>query len=111
MSKQDGPKPPSYRINLKLDRERDATLIDWVESQPRGERSEAIREMLRVGLGIAQAGSSPVSLDKIRQIVADELARVLTRVRLSPNEISDIEQRDIEDEFGEKLDKMLGQFR
>src|SRR5574341_525772 len=39
-------------LNARLDLELDADLISWLESQPSGRRSEAIRSMMRSGLRI-----------------------------------------------------------
>lgn len=100
-----------YRINLKLDAERDADLIAWIESQPRGTRSEAIRETLRVGLGMgSEKVGTQLDLGAVRSIVADEITKALTNV--APGSVSgtDQSQDDLEDEYGDKLDQMLGNF-
>lgn len=42
-----------YRINLKLDPRDDGDIIAWLASCPNGQRSTAVREAIRRGLGIA----------------------------------------------------------
>ena len=37
-------------ISIRLDDELDADLIEWLEAQPPGRRSEAIRDLMRGGL-------------------------------------------------------------
>lgn len=36
-----------YHLSVKLDIEHDADIIDWLEGQPRGQRSEIVRAALR----------------------------------------------------------------
>ena len=66
----------AYRFNLKLDRDRDADLVSWLESLPVGNRSHIVREMLRVGLR-QPTRWEPVDIEEMRRMVAEELARAL----------------------------------
>jgi len=111
MSGRRGAKPPDYRVNLRLDYELDGDLIAWMEAQPRGALSQAIREVLRRGLE-AEGQSEPGAPDyeSIRQIVADELASALAGLLWQAPPLADevAESSDIESQFGTKLDQMMG---
>jgi len=86
-----GRKPAGRRstkmISVRLDEELDADLIRWLEAQPPGRRSEAIRDLMRDGL-------------RQRESQAEMLLTVQQGVALDANEV--------EDAFGAKLDRMLG---
>ena len=41
-------------LNARLDLELDTDLIQWLDGQPRGKRSEAIRDLMRDGLRMRQ---------------------------------------------------------
>jgi hypothetical protein len=62
--------------------------------------------MLRAGLGFTQSGPN---LGAIRDVVADELARVFNGVQVAPSHDEHIsEQEQLEEQYGAKLDQMLG---
>ncbi len=99
----------AYRINLKIDQEQDADLIAWLESFPNGQRSAAVREAIRRGLGIAAPVESGLDLEAIRQVVADELSKSLAGLHLQPaSDQTDRPPQDIESAYGSRLDRMLG---
>ena len=96
----------SYRINLKLHPEQDADLIAWIESQERGQRSMALREALRYGVGLLQPQEVAIART-VREAVAEALEglRLMVAERatmLTPNEI--------EEQFGAQLDDLLERF-
>jgi hypothetical protein len=100
----------AYRINLKLDPSDDTDIIAWLESFPTGQRSAAVREAIRRGLGIAAPIEAGLDLDAIRQVVADELSKSLASLRLQTRtDQAPPTSRDIESEYGSKLDRMLGE--
>lgn len=110
MSGQRGAKRPDYRVNLRLDYELDGDLIAWMETQPRGTLSHAVREALRRGLAVeSQIEQQALDYEYIRQIVADELARSLAGLCLqTPSANDDTNASDTEDQYGARLDQMLG---
>jgi len=98
----------SYHISIKFDPDVDADLIAWLQTLPHGQRSQTIRDTLRQGL---EGQPSSLILDSIRQIMADELARVLAGLELrAPDSDYTLVQDDIERTYGTKLDRMLGGF-
>jgi hypothetical protein len=110
MSNRRTPKRPIYRVNLKLDYELDEDLIAWMEAQPRGALSQAIREALRRVLQVeSQAHQQAPDYEYIRLIVADELARVLAGLHLQTQQSeAGTTGSDTEVEYGARLDQMLG---
>jgi hypothetical protein len=102
-------KQPAYRVNLKLDPELDADLIAWLESLPRGGRSEAIRGGLRLAIGVTPTGGTAVDLEAIRRVVAEELAKVTIRGQATPVPDEPLETpEELEARYGSKLDRLLG---
>ena len=98
---------PKYRLTVKLDLEWDAAVIAWLESLPAGERSHAVREVLRE----AAQSDQPTNLEAIREVVASELARALDGRQFSLPHVETIyqaDEADIESEYGDRLDQMLG---
>lgn len=97
-----------YRLTVKLDLERDADLIGWLEGVVQGNRSALIREMLRNGLR-QPARWEPVDIEEMRRMVAEELARALAG-RSVASETTAPADADMEEKYGAKLDRMLGGF-
>ncbi len=100
----------TYRINLRLDAERDADIIDWLDGQPPGGRSEAIRTMLRQALGGYQETPTFIDPEDFRYVIADELDKALSNLRvqsLAPASPT-ASNNDAEAKYGDKLDTMLG---
>jgi hypothetical protein len=97
-------------VNLRLDHELDGDLITWMEAQPRGALSQALREALRRGLEPEQeVQQNAPDYEFIRQIVADELARALAGLRFkSQSTEANSATPDAEAEYGARLDQMLG---
>jgi hypothetical protein len=104
-----------YRINLRLDPELDSDLISWLESVPRGQRSDVLRAIIREGLKNAllenQQEASMPDLDAIRFVVADEIRKALKEKQFtSEAPVLTTEQHDMESRYGDKLNRMLGGF-
>jgi hypothetical protein len=103
-----------YRINLRLDPELDSDLISWLESIASGQRSEALRSVIREGIGIApprvQEKSNLTDLEAIRFVVADEIRKALKDKRLTSDVQPMPDNDDLESKYGSKLDQMLGGF-
>lgn len=99
-----------YRLNVKLDQDRDADLVSWLESLPAGNRSHAIREALRTGLGQLDQYTVGPSLEAIREVVKEELTRALIFNPVTP--IASVAAHPAENvaeaKYGDKLDRMLG---
>lgn len=99
----------TYRINLKLDLRDDADIIVWLRACPNGQRSEAVREAIRRGLGNTSPAEKTLDLEAIRQVIADELTRSLAGLRLQSQAGQElVDQGDAESRYGAKLDRMLG---
>lgn len=98
---------PKYRLTVKLDLEWDADLIDWLKAFPRGQRSEIVREALRK----AMRSASVADLEAIRTVVAEELFKALAGRQVSPERMGPQQAgEDVEERYGSKLDKMMGNF-
>jgi hypothetical protein len=92
----------STYIHARLEPDRDDDLIDWLENQPKGRRSAAIRELLREGLH-ARSKQDELRI-LVREAVADALAGAQF-VSAGSSQMAD--DSEIEILFGEKLDRML----
>jgi hypothetical protein len=98
----------TYRINLKLDSRDDADIIAWLKTCPNGQRSEAVREAIRRGLGVANSVEPGLGLEAIRQVIADEIARSLGGLRFqSQADQEPPDATDAESRYGVKLNRML----
>lgn len=106
MSKRPNSRRRKFRLTAKLDYAWDADLIRWLESQPEGYRSQAVRQALRQHL---DARSQP----DLRQVISDELAKALDgrQIASAPVEKRQAGQDDAEARYGSKLDQMLGGLR
>lgn len=96
---------PKYRLTVKLDVEWDTAVIAWLETLPTGERSHAVRAVLRE----AVQPDRSTDLGAIREVVASELARALDARQGSLPAMDTIHQEDdIESEYGDRLNRLLG---
>lgn len=94
-----------HYVHARLQPGRDDDLIAWLEAQPAGGRSEAIRALLRDGLRMRQMESSIAAV--VRQVISETLSEVqIIDARQMPSE----DTEEIEAAFGNQLDQMLGQF-
>lgn len=87
---------------MRLDPDLDADLIAWLESQPRGRRSEAVRDLMRDGLRMRDINIQLPRL--VRQAIGEALSEVPIRPA-QPDAID--EKTDIEEQYGDQLDSML----
>ena len=96
----------SKMISIRLDDRLDADLIGWLEAQPSGRRSEAVRDTLRAGLETQTLRSDLVDL--VRQAVAD----ALKDVHLDPGSqlAGGVQAGELESAFGDQLDRLLAKF-
>jgi len=97
-----------YRVTIRLDPEYDVDLIKWLEETPTGSRSVLIRAAWRAGLR-QRDDSNPLDLEKLRQVLAEELERALVRRAIGQTgEIPSETDDELQGEYSEKLDRMLG---
>ena len=96
-----------FRLTVKLDVEWDADIIEWLEAQPRGQRSEVVRAALRKAIQPEKAYVDP---EDFRYVIAGELDRALSglRVQSSAQSKPSASDTDAEAKYGDKLDRMLG---
>jgi len=94
-----------YRFAMRLDPDLDADLIAWLEAQPHGRRSEAVRDLMRDGLRMRQIDTQLPRL--VRQAVGEALSNV--QIRPTHPDASD-EENDIEEQYGGQLDDLLSGF-
>lgn len=106
MSRKPTGRQNSKMISIRLDDQLDADLIDWLEAQSPGRRSEAVRDTLRAGLETQTLRSELADL--VRQAVAD----ALQHVHLDPGSQlpGGVQTSDLEDAFGDQLDRLLSKF-
>ncbi len=102
-------KPAAYRVNLKLDRETDADLVGWIEQHAHGARSDAIRQALRVGVGL-QPPPRPEG-EAIARIVREAIAEALEGLQVvADGQGVALEASEVEEAFGAQLDRLLDRF-
>lgn len=105
MSRKGKGRRNTRRLNARLDVELDADLIEWMDSQPHGKRSEAIRDLVRDGLRMRQLEGNLAAM--VRQAVTE----ALSGVHIAPTQQGqNADANEIEDAFGDQLDKLLGRF-
>jgi hypothetical protein len=101
----------TIRVTVWLDAEHDADLIAWLADIPPGSRSALIRETWRRGL-VEAARWEPVDIEELRRVVVEELGRALAGKCVEPDTGEPTRpDGDLEAEYGEKLDRMLGGLR
>jgi hypothetical protein len=92
-------------IRARVNPGRDDDLIEWLAGQPAGQRSEAIRTLMRDGLRIRQLEANLAGM--VRQAVAEALAGMQVIVD-QPGTPADA--NEVEEAFGDQLDALLGKF-
>ena len=90
------------RISVRLDEELDVDLIRWLEAQPSGRRSEAIRDLMRDGLRAREAHAELVIA--VQQAMSEVLAGLQV---MAVQQGVALDANEVEDAFGAKLDRML----
>lgn len=96
------------KFSLLLHPEDDGDIIAWLEKQPRGKKSEAVREKIRTGLRTGTSRSTNVDAQTIRHIIREELSRA--QITVSKNdelEPSPSITGDVDPEAGRLLDEMF----
>lgn len=92
-------------LNARLDNELDADLIEWLDAQPAGRRSEAIRNLLRDGLTLREQRAELAKV--VRQTIAEALRDVQI---VAASQGVEFNTNQVEDAFGSQLDQLLGRF-
>ena len=94
------------KFSLLLHPGRDDDIITWLEKQPRGEKSSAVREAIRAGLS-----DSNLDAQSIRYIVREELAQAELTVTSADDadahEASSAITEDVDPEAGQRLDNLF----
>jgi hypothetical protein len=88
---------------------KDDDLIAWLESLPPGERSALIREALRVGIGLLPPPrpEGEVIAHIVREAVVEALAGLQV---VAAQQGVTLDTNEVEEAFGEQLDRLLNQF-
>lgn len=94
-----------HYVHARLRPGRDDDLIVWLETQPTGGRSEAIRALLRDGLRMRQTEVSLGSI--VRRAIKETLAGLQAT---ATQERAELNSNEVEEEFGAQLDQLLDQF-
>jgi Arc/MetJ-type ribon-helix-helix transcriptional regulator len=97
----------TYRVNLKLKPGQDQDLIDWLDSQAYGKRSEAIRAALRYGIGLKKPERTVIA-ETVREAVSEALAGLKV---VAAQEGVTLDTNEVEEAFGAQLDHLLDQFK
>ena len=92
-------------ICVRLDIELDADIIDWLDTQPTGRRSEAVRDMLRQGMRTDEL------LQELVTAVKETLSDLLQQVQIgSISQSIHQDSNAVEEAFGQQLDQLLSRF-
>jgi hypothetical protein len=92
-------------IRARVTPGRDDDLIAWLEAQPIGQRSEAIRMVMRDGLRMREIDTQLPRL--VRQAIGEALSEV--NIKTAQPDVLD-EENDIEEQYGGQLDDLLSGF-
>jgi hypothetical protein len=92
-------------IRARVTPGRDDDLIAWLEAQPAGQRSEAIRMLMRDGLRMREIDTQLPRL--VRQAIGEALSKA--QIRPTQPDAFD-EENDIEEQYGGRLDDLLRDF-
>jgi hypothetical protein len=92
-------------LNARLDHELDVDLIDWLDALPSGRRSEAIRDVLRMGLRVDGLRTELEAV--IRATISEALAGIQI---VAAQQGIEFDKNEVEEAFGTQLDKLLGNF-
>ena len=89
-------------VHNRLIRGQDDDLIEWLDAQPAGTRSEAIRSLLRDGLRMRQIDI------QLPRLVRQAIVEALSEVPIKPTQPDAFdEENDIEEQYGGQLDDLL----
>jgi hypothetical protein len=96
-------------IHARIYAGKDDDLIVWLESLPAGDRSDAIREAMRVGIGLIPPRKP--DLQAIAEVVKQAITEALSGIQITAAQQGvDLDTNPVEAEFGAKLDKLLNSF-
>jgi hypothetical protein len=100
----------SRYIHARVYPGKDDDLIEWMEDLPPGERSSAIREALRVGIGLLPPPrhENAVIADVVREAVSDALVGLQI---MAAQQGVVLDTNEVEETFGAQLDHLLDQFK
>jgi hypothetical protein len=90
-------------IRARVTPGRDDDLIAWLEAQPIGQRSEAIRMVMRDGLRMREIDT------QLPRLVRQAIGEALSEVNIAQPDVLD-EENDIEEQYGGQLDDLLSGF-
>src|SRR5688500_10305898 len=92
-------------LNARLDCELDSDLISWLEALPSGRRSEAIRDVLRMGLRTDNLR------DDLECIIRSTISEALAGIQVvAAQQGIEFDKNEVEESFGTQLDRLLGNF-
>lgn len=84
---------------------RDDDLIGWLEDQPTGGRSEAIRALMRDGMKMRQLETN------LARMIRDAVTETLANLPAASEPLgSTASGSEAEETFGDQLDQLLGRF-
>src|SRR5688572_7896923 len=86
-------------LNARLDHELDVDLIDWLDALPSGRRSEAIRDVLRMGLRVDGLRTELETV--IRATISEALAGIQI---VAAQQGIEFDRNEVEETFGAQLD-------
>jgi Arc/MetJ-type ribon-helix-helix transcriptional regulator len=90
---------------MRLDPDLGADLIEWLEAQPRGRRSEAVRDLMRDGLRMREIDI------QLPRLVRQAIGEALSEMQIRPTQPDAFrEENDIEEQYGGQLDDLLSGF-
>jgi hypothetical protein len=92
-------------IRARVTPGRDDDLIAWLEAQPTGQCSEAIRMLMRDGLRMREIDTQLPRL--VRQAIGEALSEIQIRPT-QPDAFDD--ENDVEEQYGGQLDDLLSGF-
>jgi hypothetical protein len=96
-------------IHARIYAGKDDDLIAWLESLPDGDRSDAIRDAMRVGIGLIPPRKP--DLQAIAEVVKQAITEALSGIQITAAQQGvDLDTNPVEAEFGAKLDKLLNSF-
>jgi Arc/MetJ-type ribon-helix-helix transcriptional regulator len=92
-------------IHARLLEGQDDDLIEWLDAQPQGMRSEAIRSLLRDGLRMQEIDT------QLPRLVRQAIGEALSDQQIRPTQPDALdEESDIEEQYGGQLDDLLSGF-
>jgi Arc/MetJ-type ribon-helix-helix transcriptional regulator len=92
-------------VHARLLNGQDDDLIEWLDAQPQGTRSEAIRSLLRDGLRMREIDT------QLPRLVRQAIGEALSDVQIKPTQPDTYDEKnDIEGQYGKQLDDLLSGF-